>query len=269
MKTKPILGYIMILALGFGAGWLSRRGTFAPITQAPAGAKDSAVPGKTAAALEPKPANPGAIREIRPVGVQERSLIANLNSLAWEKKQGAQVSVDVFAGEKLNPRFASVFNLSPGDVATINKAIADARGRLDAIAIQTAKFQTSPDGSRLTVEVPSTTEQGGAIHDALLQTIQGVLGPGRFESFDDVSGDSFESGFNSFGLSNVRYELAPAGQNTASGEPLYTVVKASTGTGAYVRSTYSSIVQLNQVGGLFPVLGHFIPAGYGTQPGPN
>ena len=268
MKTKPTLACCIFLALGFAAGWLSRSAILGPPAHAPVDAGNREVSTKAAApSPDRKPVTPDAARVPDRPDVSRRSVIDSLNALAWAKKRGAQISVNVFERDKLNPKFASVYNLSAGDVAILNQAIADAKSRMDAIAIQMASFKASADGSKLTVEVPPTVEQGGAIYDGLLQTFQSVLGPDRFQSFGDVSGDSFEYGFNSFGLSNVRYEVSPSGQNTANGDPLYIVVKSS--LGPEFKQTSTSTILLNQVGEFFPVLGHFIPAGYGAKPGSN
>ena len=265
MKTKPTLACFIFLALGFAAGWLSRSAVFGPPAHAPIDAGNRDVPPKTPApSPDRKPAVSEAARAPDRPDDSRRSVIDSLNALAWAKKKGAQISVSVFERDRLDPKFASVYNLSADDVAILNRAIADAKGRMDAIAMQMASFKASVDGSKLTVEVPSTVERGGPIYDGLLQTFRSVLGPDRFQSFGDVSGDSFEYGFNYFGLSNVRYEVYPSGQNNADGAPFYTVVKSSTGPER--RETVTQTIMLSQIGGLYPVLGHFIPAGYGAPP---
>ena len=166
MKTKPTLACVIFLALGFAAGWLSRSAILGPPAHTPVDAGNRDVPPKTTApSPDRKPAAPDAAQAPDRSDVSRRSVIDSLNALAWAKKKGAQISVNVFDFDKLNPKFASVYNLSAGDVAILNQAIADAKSRLDAIAIQTATFKASADGSKLTVEVPSTVEQGGAIYD--------------------------------------------------------------------------------------------------------
>jgi hypothetical protein len=267
MNVKSLGSGAIVLALGFASGWwgrslfVDRVGTRSIDPAAAQSPSDSPASERKTGGTLATPEHPTI------TGAQHGATSERLHTLTWGKQKGLQIGVNVFMNDGLDPTFASVFDLTPGEVNALNGAIRSAKEKLFAIAVQDAKVEPSADGSRFVVEVPSTTDQGGAVYDSLLKTFSDVLGPDRFQSFNDLSGLSFESGFGSFGLANTRYEMSASETASSSGAPLYKILVSSTLPGAQTTST--SLLPLEDVGTYYPLLGHFIPPGFQPHPGPK
>ena len=269
MKAKPVLIWFTGLALGLVGGWLARSqwsgpapATTGSVASTPAAPK-SLVP---ASGIRPEPAL--EMREpLDPAKAQRLQTASRLSTLAGEKKRGLMINVPVFSfgNEGIDPTFARVYDLNPGEVAVLNEAIKATKEKFTAAAIQNAKAQLSSDGSHLAVEVPPVVDQGGVIYDQLLQTVENVLGPERFQSFNALSGDAFDSGFGSFGLWSSRYELSATEQKVGKGVPIYRVLVTSNGPNG--SSTSDNSITLKSIPTLYPVLNHFIPPGFDSAPG--
>ncbi len=269
MKTTTATAALILVALGFGGGWFASNMLHG---KSGTGLNDSnsrkSVPENTAAFPGVKPA--GVVVKSEPADVpasQRGSAVDRLDALAWASQHGLSVGVSVFQMGSLDPTFATVYGLSPNEVAALNVAIHAAKDKLSALAIQVAKVQPSADGTQLVVEVPAVTDQGSAIYDSLLQAFSGVLGPDRLQAFNQLSGNSFESGFDSFGLANTRYELTATDQTDSNGQTLYKIAMSSALPGS--QSTSNGTVTLEQVGAFSPVLGHFAPTVFQPHHGPN
>ncbi len=269
MKMKSAGTGLVVLALGFGGGWLWR-GMF--LNHADLGRIDSALEQDHAreppAVSDKRPANGMVVPDFpSAVGAQHRASVERLNTLTWGKQKGLPIGVNVFSNDALDAIFASVYDLSPSEINALNAAIRAAKEKLFAIAVQQAKVEPSGDGSRFVVEVPSTTDQGGTIYDGLLRTFADVLGPDRFQSFNELSGTNFESGFGAFGLANTRYELTVSDTTSPTGTPLYKVLVSSTLPGSQTTST--GLLSFDEVGTYYPLLGHFVPPGFQSHRGAN
>jgi hypothetical protein len=268
MKTQAAFIGIICLALGFSGGWLVRSQWSEP-------AEGSTGRVASPATLKPATTPPGfrsePARDLRepldPAKTQRLQTALRLSILAGEKKRGLQINVPVFSfgNEGIDPTFARVYDLNPGEIAVLNEAIKATKEKFTAAAIQNAKAQLSPDGSHLAVEVPPVVDQGGVIYDQLLQTVENVLGPDRFQSFNALSGDTFDSGFGSFGLWSSRYELAATEQKIGKGVPIYRVLVTSKGPNG--SSTSDNSITLKSIPTLYPVLNHFIPPGFDSASG--
>jgi hypothetical protein len=108
-------------------------------------------------------------------------------------------------------------------------------------------------------------DQGGVIYEQLLQTFEGVLGPDRFQSFNALSGETFDNGFGSFGLWSSRYEVSVSAPATVNRAAVYRINMTSTGPNG--SSNGNLTMNLKGLSSQFPVLGHFIPAGFESRPG--
>lgn len=187
-----------------------------------------------------------------------------LSALAAVKKRAMYISPPI-GPDGVEQGFAKEYELNAGEVALLNDATKTAKAGLDAIALRSARPVPTGDTSRVVVEVPPNVDQGGVIYEQLLQTLKDVLGPDRYQSFNEIYGLSFDYAFNAFGLASMRYELTATGQNTRSGAPLYQV----TVTGKAPNGSWHSGITttFKQVVTAYPVLAKFIPAGFEMQSG--
>jgi hypothetical protein len=269
MTTRSAGAALVLLALGFAGGWLGRGMLPGHAESGPGEShakKDFAE--KSPSAPDVKPAGAAVSPDpVDAIAAQRHASIDRLAALSWGTQHGLPIGVNVFMNDGLDPTFVGVYGLSPNEVATLNEAIRAAKDKMYALALQLAKVQPSPDGTRLVVEVPSTTDQGSPIYDTLLQTFTSVLGPDRLQSFNQLSGNNFESGFGSFGLANTRYELTATDQTDSTGEPIYKVSVSSTLPNS--NSTSNGTVTLDQAGTFYPLLGHFAPTVFQPHHGPN
>jgi hypothetical protein len=266
MKIKPALIGISCFALGFASGWLGRGKSFDPAAHAPSPAKSQRVALKSVAPISTPP--PGSATEIRDLvdlaTAQRRQVVSELGTLAASSKRGLHIVIPVFGPDGVEPTFARVYGLSPQELGVLNDAIKATKERFTVLAIQSAKAQLSADGAHLVVEVPPVTDQGGVIYDQLLQSFERVLGPDRFQSFNALSGEVFDTGFGSFGLWNSRYEVSESTPKTATRDATYRIIMSSTGPDGSSSGNFT----LNHKGlsTQYPVLSHFISAGFAPKP---
>ena len=169
MKSKPALIWVICLGLGFAGGWLSRGTSFAPATSKPSRADSLRVVAQPAAIMFSPPSGPAKdlSEPADSASAQRSQVVSDLNTLVGERKRGLYIAIPVFGADGLEPTFAKVYGLSPEEISALNEAIKATKGKFTALAIQTAKAELSADGSRLVVEVPSVTDQGGGIYDQL------------------------------------------------------------------------------------------------------
>lgn len=250
------------LVVGFASGWLGRSMSLASRAHVPDSTESERDLSKPAASTSAY--GIGSSKESKgpgdPAKARRNLLITRLSSLVWEGKHRQPIFVRVFDHDGLDSAFAGAYDLSPNEVAVLNEAIKAAKNRLDAVAIETAKFQLSADGTRIIVEIPPAVDQGGVIYDQLLQTFSSVLGPDRFQRFSVLSGTPFDTGFDSFGLSNTRYELFESDQKTNAGDSVYKISISTTSPGR--QATSYSALPFNQIATFYPVLSHFVPPGF-------
>ncbi|RFC41879.1 MAG: hypothetical protein DUW69_002519 [Verrucomicrobia bacterium] len=267
MKSKPALIWVICLGLGFAGGWLSRGTSFAPATSETSRADSLRVVAQPVAIMISPPSGPAKdLSEPADSAAAQRSqVVSDLNTLVGERKRGLYIAIPVFGADGLEPTFAKVYGLSPEEISALNEAIKATKGKFTALAIQTAKAELSADGSRLVVEVPSVTDQGGGIYDQLLQSFEGVLGPDRFQSFNALSGAIFDTGFGSFGIWNTRYEVSVATPKTATWDATYRITMNSTGPNGSSNGNFT--LHQNGLSTQYPVLSHFISAGFVPKPG--
>ena len=266
MKTKYaiLLSSLFCLTVGFTAGWFGHNHW--PHTGIADGHAENA-----AAQWPESRAKPDQGPSVAPVSspaidTPKELTLERLKALSWAKKSGLNINVPVFNfnHDGLDRDFIRIFDLSPGEKTALEAETRKTKQELESMAIQAASVQTSPDGTKITVTVPSLAVQSGPIYDELVHTFADVLGPDRYQALNDISDYAFDLD-RGFGVEDARYELAVAPQTAPTDATLYSIKESVSYPSG--RMTSSSTLPLNQIPTSFPVLGHCIPPGFGSNHG--
>jgi hypothetical protein len=256
MRTSLLVTWSLLV--GFAIGWLVHGDNSAAAsvrTPAPQRASPVAKDTVTLSTSFPKSAEAPpprssdaftrrteAIRELRPFGFM--------------------LYIRAFNRDGFDPKLLSLLELTPEESSRLNEAAHKAEREIVAARIAGASAHTSEDGRKFIVEVPpidvSTSRK---IYDQLFTTLRTTLSPEKQRFFNELTGESYEVGFDRYGLNPFRYEveLPLTGQSTDlpgffSYKRLYL---DATGNGSgWTGSTqdYNSIQKSD------PILGHFMPA---------
>lgn len=198
------------------------------------------------------------------VSVRARESAARVEktTLDWIKHLRAGSTPSPFfalvAGDKLNPNLAIMLGLTEEEYDRLNEAIRKTKRRYDLLAIQSATDHLSDDGKTLEVSVPSLAAGGDALYSGLLNEFGRVLGPERYQLFNALAGNAFDTSFNRFGLNPVTYTLTT--QPTKSGgTSRYSVSRSYTDANGKGGGASSGVYSLPALQKTFPVLAHFLP----------
>jgi hypothetical protein len=247
------------LILGFCLGWFLRPGAkhAAPASSVPAPIGSlSPATGTTpsSAASAPLPTS----SSVKDPGVASQNRI---ETLRWLRRSGAPVHIHAFARNGFSPALVKILGLSPAESTRLNDAAIDAQQRIDDARQARVSTSTSEDGQMLTVDVPAIdAATSREIYDRLLGTLKSTLGPERSELFNELTGESFESGFDQFGLNNIRYELTLNPTYPETGAPAHFEYKRhSVDPTGLSRGSSGSNVSVAQIDKYDPILGRFVP----------
>lgn len=176
------------------------------------------------------------------------------------KPFGFMLYIRAFTRDGFDPKLLSLLELTPEQSSRLNEAAHKAERDIVAARIAGASSHTSEDGRKLIVDVPPidiSTSRG--IYDQLFNTLRTTLSPEKQQLFNELTGESYEVGFDRYGLNPFRYEveLPATGQTTDS--PVYFSYKRlyldATGNGS---GWAGSNLDYNGIKKHDPILGHFI-----------
>jgi len=249
------------LAVGFALGWITR--------STPALFNVEVLVGRSVMPLPTQGArvHPAPRAQSTPLPPASR-LRSGVEILAWLEEHDFHLAVHPFNADAFDPKLAALLDLSPAEVDQINGALRQTKQRLDELAIQTATSKVSPDGKLLTVMVSPLPAQGDALYANLLGTIKKVLGPDRFQLFDQIAGAGFDGAFDRYGLNPVTYELSLEPSDTQVGGPVYNYKRYFVGADGKSSGWGSGVLSRSAIEATFPVLAHFLPADFGNQAPP-
>jgi len=262
MRFTSVAAMTGCLLLGVGLGWMlhstppARR-----VVQIQAPEPPANIAEVTPVNAAPNPTVAAAIVSPEGVSTGVTTLAQRTAVLAWLKAHGAFIAIPALTGndDTLSPLFISYFELSPGVVGKLQAGLTHARGQNDAMSSSVATGGLNADGTKLTVTVPPFPTAGGMIHDTLLLAFEHVLGPERFEAFNQVSRDNFEGEMDKFGLNTVTYTMDLKPTATFSGRAIYAISTKSAQSNFDWR-TSGGRLDVSQIRKTYPVLGRFIPA---------
>ncbi|HLP03478.1 MAG TPA: hypothetical protein VK163_15735 [Opitutaceae bacterium] len=209
-----LLGWgVLCLAIGTVAGY--RLGTAGSGADRPAEPlRKAAVAANAGAASSEAPAGVGAedaVARGAPIDPQRPKLVERLEALRWfNRNGGAWFRVGVFSSPQrgeLAAGFVSAYGLTAEEGRLLREALTAAREKMDRGRLAAAKVEVRSDNLGAVIEVPALPELGGAAYDDVLATFRAVLGPERWEYFDEFSADGFEHGFLSFGAMQTKIEI--------------------------------------------------------------
>ena len=160
-------------------------------------------------------------------------------------------------GDSFNRELVLLLGVTPAELEQLDVATKNTKKSLDDLAIHAASRRVSDDGKTLIVTVPSLSAESGALYTNLISTVKQVLGPERYQLFDDLSGEIFDRSFDQFGLNPLTYELTLKPVSTAGGVATYSfkrsyVDAANSGNFGWSSGTTSSAYP-------DPFLMHFLP----------
>ena len=161
-------------------------------------------------------------------------------------------------GDALNTDVVEVLDLTLVEKELLDSAFKQAKQHLDELREHAASRQVTADGKKLIVTVAPIPTEGSAVYSNLVTTLKQVLGPERYQLFNDVTGDSFDRSFESFGLNTVSYELSLEPISQPGSAPNYAFkqsFKAADGSGSSGWS--NGTMDRSSLEKSFPVLAHF------------
>ena len=247
-------------------GWICRP-IFGPVA-----AIHAAIPTKAAVPEKPR----GIIPAVQPSIVSPAEL-ANRESIrirsetaAWYKKRDRNhfFSSTPFINADFGMGLAMELGLAPAEVEQLNAALRRTQRDLDELALRTATAQTSADGKKLTVMVPSSPAESSRIYDELLAAVTNVLGPERLKLFREISGDGFDRSFDQFGLNPVQYELTLQPTVLRDGTQAYPFIRSYLVAGETGSSgNDSGNVSVESIRKDYPILARFLPSDFGKSSG--
>ena len=173
-----------------------------------------------------------------------------------------------FSGDSFSHEVAILLGLTPTEFDHIDAAIQQTKQRLNDLALNAATAHVSADGKTLIVTVPPLPNEGDSLYANLLNTITQVLGPERFQLFNEITGDTFDSHFDRFGLNPVTYELTLQPADVVGGTPRYFYRRSYTDANGKSTGWSSATVSRSSLENSYPVLAHFFPSDFGKQATP-
>jgi hypothetical protein len=257
----PLL-VLITLAIGFALGWISRPSQRTTVSERFERDKTSAP-----TAL-PAPVVADAVASLSPSGGPEEIHRTRLDTLRWLKQAGAPIHFRAFAKDGFLPALLKIVGLTPDETARLENAAFAAKRKIIEARMSRAKPSMSDDGKTLIVEVPpidATTSR--AIYENLLDTVKSTLGAERYSVFTELTGESFELGFDQFGLNSLRYELALEARSvSAEGTAYYEYKRHFLDPSGASKGWGGSILSVAQLEKEDPILGHFIPERMKSRP---
>lgn len=256
---RNILSIASALIVGFCLGWYSR-----PVAKlASPVASESAQSGSLSAApsTAPSQATPAPPRDSGSVHDPGEAYHNRIETIRWLRQTGAPVRIHAFARNDFSPSLFKILGLSPAEITRLNDAALEATRGIEAARQARITSNTSEDGKTLTVDVPAIdAATSREIYDRLLGTLKSTLGPERSEVFNELTGESFESGFDQFGLNIIRYELTLNPTYPVTGAPAHFEYKRHYVDPTGLSKGWSgSNVSVAQIDKNDPILGRFVP----------
>jgi hypothetical protein len=273
MPISKFSWYLVLISLitGFAAGWFSK--PTHETTQSKVGAivadrpSPPTVPLPTRAVSHKEPSAERSVTRPAEVPLPKDPVLARLETIAWLKQNGILPYVVIFNSDSLHPLFARMFGLSPAETDQLSTAIKSAKRNLDDIAMKAATAKTAPDGSTVVVTVEGSSVEGGAVYAKLLNTFTNVLGPERYAQFSALAGETFERGFDRFGLNTVKYEITVEPAESNHPGPIYLIKSSHVDAEGNGSASGVSIFPAADAAKMFPVIARFLPPASGKPPG--
>lgn len=257
---RTTLFITVALIAGFGLGWLARFAT-TTATALTQETKPTVSFASTPVRPTPPPA-PAATADPGPVEVDRAATPDNrIETLRWLRQSGVPVNLRAFSGDKFTPALGKILGLTSDETNRLNGAALEAKHALDAVRLGRASSHPSEDGRTLVVESPAIDPATSrALYEGLLGTLKTTLGPERYGLFNELTGDSFEAGFDQFGLNSLRYEIVLQSKPPPAGNLPYLEYKRHyvDPTGAS-QGWSDSTVSIAHIEKNDPILAHFIP----------
>ncbi|MEN9401925.1 MAG: hypothetical protein RL091_628 [Verrucomicrobiota bacterium] len=263
---RPFLLIACSLVGGFAAGWFAHTSQPAvtpatvtvqhPIVNTATETTGLRVPTTTLTATEAPNSDPRISR--RTQAIRELTQV------------GFIMYCPAFSGDSFSPQLTQLLNLTVDESSRLALAAQEAKRDLDAARLARAISHASDDGKTLIVEVPSLdVSTSRAIYDRLLNTVSATLGAERVELFSELTGESFEAGFEQFGLLGLRYEFSLTPSFAAEGLGAHYDIQQHrlTPMGGTLAST-SGRVTVSFIEKNVPILAHFIPSELRTKKQP-
>lgn len=209
-----ILVIVAALIGTFGAGFAVGRYRATASSQAALPVATRSTVGKPAPLAVGEIAKGGAAPSDSPDAASSSQSYAALRAAVTvaTKLPSLQYRVPAFMGERLNPHFVTLYELTPEEVARIDTALLRARERVGRLEAAKAVIAPHPDGS-VRISVEPFPAEGGMVLDGVKSELLATLGPTRsdcFRALSDFDGtDSTE--FGGFGLSRTVIEIRSSG----------------------------------------------------------
>ena len=136
--------------------------------------------------------------------------------------------------------FALMMGLTSADIARLNRSLASAKERIETLRESTARLEISPDKKTKIITLPALGAEMTPIYKSVLSEFADVLGPERYDLFNQVAGESFDGLFDHFGANTVVYEIATDPIIDEKGRMTYQYKRTSRESGPMPASYWSN-----------------------------
>jgi hypothetical protein len=180
--------------------------------------------------------------------------------LAWYKSHGTSMQTTPFELDdtEFSRDLALILGLTRSQIEQINSALGRTKQTLEELKFRAATAQHSADGKSLLVTLPPLTVENSRVYSELLTTMKTVLGPARYQVFNELTGDQFEQAFGSFGLNTDRFDLTLQPANT-NGVSMYTFKHTSIWASNSSESINEEKMWPELIKTRYPILARFLP----------
>ena len=204
----------------------------------------------------------GSSRQEAAAAARDSAARVQRETLDWIKRRGISLQVAPFnpVEIKLDLQLAILLGMTPSEYDRLNEALQQTKQHYDELAVHAAANHVGADGKTLEVTVPSLGADGDSLYTSLLNTFREVLGPERFQVFNAVAGEGFDTSFDRFGLDPVRYVLTLQPADQARNAPRYSVTRYVTDANGTSSSWSSGTYTRSDLEKGYPVLAHFLEA---------
>lgn len=112
--------------------------------------------------------------------------------------------------DQLSPGFVALFNLTADEKAAVEKELIQMRDELGALAAANVASVERPSATSVVIRCKRFPDEGGKVHDKLVEDLTRTLGTERFSALLTLIGDHFDWVVGSgFGAAEHTYKVEP------------------------------------------------------------
>jgi RNA polymerase sigma factor (sigma-70 family) len=179
-----------------------------------------------------------------------------LVDLQQRRLLSSRIRMTNYGTTDLSKSFTTLFDLTPTETDTLQRAVNTARDKLTALEKDNAAVQEMPDGS-LVINIKAYPQAGGAVYDDLMKSFSTTLGTERQKAFAALGASDLERSLGFVGAADRTLTITPV-ENGAKFD-----VREDHKTASESGSSSSTIVGLAKLKTWAGSAASFIPPSFG------